>query len=311
MTFASQVKNEIVRTRAKDDTCRKIELFGTLFVCGCFYVGKESGLLIKTENDQVAQHVFTLIKTQLPFTAILEEKQQEHRKTPLYVIKMFGQDLIPFLQSIGFITLAEEGMQVATQLPPMDISDEEHVKAFIRGCFLGTGTCTDPSESYSAEISCPTASLASRITEMLSPYEIIAKVAERRQKHVVYIREGDSVTGFLAFIGSHSSALGLENIRAEKETRNYVNRATNCENANIEKTVAASLNQKAAIESIIAGGYYMHLSKALQQAADLRLEYPDATLQELADMANIKKSGMNHRLSRLLEISENLEKGLL
>lgn len=311
MTFSSQVKSEIVRNRSKNDMCRNVELYGALFVSGCFYIGKESGVLIKTENDQVAQHIFSLVKSQLSFDVILEEKQQEHRKSPLYEIKISGPDLLLFLSEIGFITITDAGAEFASRIPELDVDDEEQVKAFIRGCFLGAGSCTDPSEYYSAEIICPTRVLANTIVELLTPYGIISRVSERRHKYVVYIRDGDSVTGFLAFIGSHSSALGLENVRAEKETRNYVNRATNCENANIDKTVAASLTQKAAIENIISNGYYTRLSKALQQAADLRLQYPDATLQELADLANIKKSGMNHRLLRLLDISECLEKGLL
>lgn len=311
MTFSSQVKNEIVRSRIKNDKCRKIEFYGTLFVSGCFYVAKESGILLKTENDQVASHIYALIKSQFNFDAVLEEKKQEHRKSLLYVIRISGQNLFPFLEDIHFLDRNESGMSFASELPPFDVNDEEQVKAFIRGCFLGTGSCTDPSEYYSAEILCPNKKLADGIADLLRFHDISAKVTERRQKFVVYIREGDSVTGFLAFIGSHVSALGLENVRAEKETRNYVNRATNCENANIDKTVSAAINQNTAIENIISHGYYAHLSNALRQAADLRLEYPDATLQELADLANIKKSGMNHRLYRLIELSERLEKGLL
>lgn len=311
MTFSSQVKNEIVRSRAKNEDCRKMEFYGTLFVSGCFYIAKNTGILIKTENEQVAKHVFALIKSQFSFDVVLEEKQQEHRKAILYEIRIFGPELIGHLKEIGYLQTDDSGMHIAESLPLINQEDEELIKYFVRGCFLGAGSCSDPAESYSAEIICPTEPLALQIAEILNEYSLLAKVSERRQKYVVYMRDGDSVTGFLALIGSHSSALGVENVRAEKETRNYVNRATNCESANIEKVVTASLNQKAAIENIIAHGYYSSLSVALQQAADLRLEYPDATLNELADMANIKKSGMNHRLSRLIDISECLDKGLI
>lgn len=311
MTFSSQVKNEIVRSRLKNDVCRKMEFYGTLFVSGCFFIAKNTGILIKTENEQVAQHFFALLKARFPFEVVLEEKQQEHRKVSLFEIRISGPEVLGHMKEIGYIRTDDTGMHIAEGLPEMDREDEEQVRAFVRGCFLGAGSCTDPSDSYSAEIVCPTRPLAVQIADILNAYFLNARVAERRQKYVVYMRDGDSVTGFLAFIGSHSSALGLENIRAEKETRNYVNRATNCENANIDKVVTASLNQKAAIENIIAHGYYTSLSRALQQAADLRLEYPDATLNELAELASIKKSGMNHRLARLIDISESIDKGLV
>lgn len=311
MTFSSQVKNEIVHSRPKNELCRKLEFYGTLFVSGSFFLGKEPGIMIKTENEQVANHIFAQSKNLFPFQVILEKNEQEHRKGFLYIIKITGNEILSFLQEIKFVSANENGeVLFARVIPDMDVDDEEQVKAFIRGCFLGTGSCTEPWEYYSAEIICPTNELAQIIADLLQNAGIIAKISERRQKFVVYIREGDSVTGFLAFIGSHISALGLENVRAEKETRNYVNRATNCENANIEKTVVAAVAQRKAIENIISRGYYSHLTAALKQAADLRLEYPEATLEELADLANIKKSGINHRLSRLIELSDRLDKGL-
>ena len=107
------------------------------------------------------------------------------------------------------------------------------------------------------------------------------------------------------------AALDLENVRAEKETRNYVNRTTNCEYANLDKLVAASVKQQQAVNTILRHGHFQRLPKALKEAAELRLNYPDASLQELADMADIKKSGMNHRLTRLIEYAQDLENGLI
>lgn len=311
MTFSSQIKNEIVRGHLKNDMCRKMEFCGTLFVSGCFYIAEKTGILIKTENEQVAKHIFAQIKALFSFEVILEEKKQEHRKTELFEIRFFGPDLMKYLSSVGFIRSDESGMHIAEGFPDMVREDEELIRAFIRGCFLGTGSCSSPSDSYSAEILCPNETLAVQLAGILNGYDLLAKVSERRQKYVVYMRDGDSVTGFLAFIGSHSAALGLESIRAEKETRNYVNRASNCENANLDKVVAAFMTQRTAIENIIEKGYFSHLTPALQEAADLRLEYPEASLSELAEYASIKKSGMNHRLQRLIDISESLDMGLI
>ena len=161
------------------------------------------------------------------------------------------------------------------------------------------------------EILCRAESFAGGLCDLLNGYGLNARCVLRRNRYVVYLKEGDSVTGFLALIGSNIAALDLENVRAEKETRNYVNRTTNCEYANLDKLVAASVKQQQAVNTILRHGHFQRLPKALKEAAELRLNYPDASLQELADMADIKKSGMNHRLTRLIEYAQDLENGLI
>ena len=109
-------------------------------------------------------------------------------------------------------------------------------------------------------------------------------------------------------IGANTAALAFENVRVEKDMRNYINRTNNCETANLDKQVIASLKQQAAIRTILSKMSLKELSPGLREAAELRMNHPDATLAELAEMAGIRKSGMNHRLMRLLELAEESEK---
>jgi DNA-binding protein WhiA len=111
----------------------------------------------------------------------------------------------------------------------------------------------------------------------------------------------------LALIGANAFALELENVRVEKDMRNYINRTSNCVTANLDKQVVASLRQRAAIDVIEKHVGTRSLPASLQQAAQLRMAHPDATVQELADMAEIQKSGMYHRLDRLMKLAEELE----
>ena len=115
------------------------------------------------------------------------------------------------------------------------------------------------------------------------------------------------MTGFLALIGANTAVLSLESVRAEKDMRNYINRTSNCETANLDKQVIASLKQRAAIRTIQSMGKWNDLPDSLREAAELRLNYPDATLEQLAELAGIRKSGMNHRLARLLSFAQTLE----
>lgn len=141
---------------------------------------------------------------------------------------------------------------------------------------------------------------------ILQEFEIKAKKNSRKQNYVVYLKEGDSIIKLLALIGAHTSILNFENIRILKEMRNNVNRAVNCETANINKTVIAAIQQLESIQIIEEHLGLDQLSDSLRQAAELRAEHPEATLQELCEMCGTTKSGMNHRLRKINKIAQSL-----
>ncbi|MPM42838.1 putative sporulation transcription regulator WhiA [bioreactor metagenome] len=130
----------------------------------------------------------------------------------------------------------------------------------------------------------------------------------RKDRVIVYLK-GEEVAGFLALVGANAPALAFENVRAERDFRNYVNRTNNCDTANIGKTVNASTLQRQAIEIIEERMGLDRLPAPLYEAATLRMNHPEATLQELAEMAEIGKSGMNHRLERLIRIAREIQHG--
>jgi DNA-binding protein WhiA len=311
MSFASNIKDEVVRIRARDTGVKLAELSGLTFACGNLKLGRRKAVSYRTENREVGRHIAALGTSLYGLDVEMEERVREHRKAPLYVVNMSGARAAEMLTDTGVMVTDPEGIHLLSLLPEALVREDEARRAFVRGCFLGAGSCSDPQGEYSVELLCRTESFARGLSDLLNEYGLIAKYALRRSRYVVYLKEGDSVTGFLALIGSNTAALDLENVRAEKETRNYVNRTTNCEYANLDKLVAASVKQQQAVNTILRHGHFQRLPKALKEAAELRLNYPDAGLQELADMAGIKKSGMNHRLARLVEYAQDLENGLL
>ena len=311
MSFASNIKDEVVRVRVRDGAVKLAELSGLTFACGNLKLGRRKAISYRTENPEVGRHIAALGTALFGLEVEMEERVREHRKAPLYVVNMSGPRAGEMLSQTGVMVTDEEGVHLLSRLPLELVREDEARRAFVRGCFLGAGSCSDPKGGYSVEILCRTEAFASSLVELLNGYGLNARSALRRNRYVVYLKEGDSVTGFLALIGSNIAALDLENVRAEKETRNYVNRTTNCEYANLDKLVAASVRQQQAVNVILHHGHFQRLPKALKEAAELRLNYPDAGLQELADMAGIKKSGMNHRLTRLVEYAQDLENGLV
>ncbi len=312
MSFASEIKDEVVRVRARDGAVKLSELSGLTFACGNLKLGRKKAISYRTENREVGKHIAALGTALYGLEVEMEERVREHRKAaPLYVVNMSGPKAGEMLSDTGVLVTDEEGVHLLSRLPEDLVREEEARRAFVRGCFLGAGSCSDPQGEYSLEILCRAEGFAVGLCNLLNEYGLTARYALRRNRYVVYLKDGDSITGFLALIGSSMAALDLENVRAEKETRNYVNRTTNCEYANLDKLVAASVKQQQAVNTILRHGHFQRLPKALKEAAELRLNYPDASLQELADMADIKKSGMNHRLTRLIEYAQDLENGLI
>ena len=312
MSFASEIKDEVVRVRARDGAVKLSELSGLTFACGNLKLGRKKAISYRTENREVGRHIAALGTALYGLEVEMEERVREHRKAaPLYVVNMSGPRAGEMLSDTGVLVTDEEGVHLLSRLPEGLVREEEARRAFVRGCFLGAGSCSDPQGEYSLEILCRAEGFAVGLCNLLNEYGLTARYALRRNRYVVYLKDGDSITGFLALIGSSMAALDLENVRAEKETRNYVNRTTNCEYANLDKLVAASVKQQQAVNTILRHGHFQRLPKALKEAAELRLNYPDASLQELADMADIKKSGMNHRLTRLIEYAQDLENGLV
>ena len=179
-------------------------------------------------------------------------------------------------------------------------------RAFLRGLFLSQGTISDPEKLYQLEIDCLNTPLADHVQELLAGFDIHAKRIERRKHSVVYLKDGDEIVSLLALMQASASILDLENIRVVKDVRNVVNRRVNCETANLQKSVTASVSQTEDIRLIEERIGLEHLPSSLREIALLRLQYPDATIEELGTYLDppVGKSGVNHRLRRLREIAK-------
>ena len=183
-------------------------------------------------------------------------------------------------------------------------------RAFLRGAYLCVGSMSNPGKSYHLEFDCIDEKEADLLLELTAVFDIPAKVARRKKYYVVYIKEGSAICDMLNIMGAHVSLMDFENHRIVKEVRNSVNRKVNCETANIAKTVNAAAGQVRDIMLIQERTGLSELPKNLREIAQLRLEYQEATLQELGELLTppVGKSGVNHRLRKLSEIAESMRK---
>ena len=144
--------------------------------------------------------------------------------------------------------------------------------------------------------------------EIINSFSMESKIVTRKKSYVVYLKEGSQIVDFLNVIEAHIALMELENVRIVKEVRNSVNRQVNCETANISKTVTAAARQIEDIRYLQCKMGFSQLADGLREVAELRLDYPDSSLQELGKMLTVPigKSGVNHRLRKISRIVEQL-----
>jgi DNA-binding protein WhiA len=178
----------------------------------------------------------------------------------------------------------------------------------LRGAFLSCGAVTNPEKDYHLEFSVPYYNLSRDLLALLGEEGFPAKMVSRNGSYIVYIKESERIEDCLTYLGASRGALEMMSVKMVKSIRNETNRRLNCENANIDKTIAAAGAHADAIRRIRAAGALDSLSPELRQLALLREENPDMSLRELGAALDppLSRSGVNHRLQRLLTIADEL-----
>lgn len=188
--------------------------------------------------------------------------------------------------------------------------DEQLARLCIREAFIKAGSINDPNKKYHLEVMFKTKNKAEEMQSLLKNFNINAKIIKRENEYMLYLKDGEEISEFLALIGANNSVIKFEEIRVLKETRNDINRLVNCETANLNKTINASVKQIEDIKLIKKKHKFSSLPENLQEIAELRISNPDVSLVELGKMLKepIGKSGVNHRLKKIASIAEELRK---
>ncbi len=144
--------------------------------------------------------------------------------------------------------------------------------------------------------------------DILKSFDVDAKTLNRKNKFIVYLKDSEKVVDALNIMEAPIALLEVETIKIDKQMSNKINRQMNCDQANINKTVNASRRMIEDINYIEEEVGLSYLPEKLQQIARIRVENPDASLQEIGEMMvpSLGKSGVNHRLRKISEIAENL-----
>ncbi|HEX2926176.1 MAG TPA: DNA-binding protein WhiA [Ruminiclostridium sp.] len=312
MSFSTFVKDELCRVELHHDVCcMKAEIFGVILTGNLFSNEKNNrNIKMVTENAAFARRTYSTVRKVYgisPEVAI--RRSSKLKKHVSYSVIFASMQLInKILYDFGITAFSENENNSAKD----NLRKVCCKKSFLRAAFLSGGSISDPEKTYHLEISTRNNFCAELIKELLQEYGINAKIIVRKGNYVTYIKEGENIVDFLNIIGAHGALMELENVRILKDMRNSVNRIVNCETANLEKTVNASVRQMENIRFIQSSIGIDKLPENLIEIANLRLEYSDASLKELGEMLHPKlgKSGVNHRLRKLDEIAEQVRDNL-
>lgn len=288
MSFSANVKEELEKVIPGSRHCQVAELAAIIHF-GCkirINHGCPEEITIISENSSVSRKYFTLLKKTFIINGIAEK----------------------VLQSVKILDENHHLHALSEEVSPVLLKNSCCKRAFLRGAFLCLGSMSDPNKGYHLEFVCEYETWAEQLKQVIGCFDIEARIIRRKKYYVVYLKEGAGIVDLLNVIGAHRCLMQLETLRVEKEVRNSINRQVNCEAANITKTVNAANKQIEDIELLQKHYGLSNLPENLRQMAEVRLEHPESSLQELGGYLDppVGKSGVNHRLRKLSEMAEKI-----
>ena len=278
MSFSSEVKEEITRSEnLSNKEAVKYELIGYLMSSNISE--EKSNIKFSTENEYNINRFSRLLSN------MGIEKYDILIQGNLFVI-IVNKKYIDSIKKSNIINL-------------------EQIKWLVKGAYLGSGSINNPEKKYHLEIGIKTEENVMKIKEYLTKYDIKSNVVCKNDQYAVYLKDSDEISKFLALIGANKAVLKFEEIRVQREMNNKINRIVNCETANLNKTINASIEQIEAIKRLKQSNRYETLEEPLKEVAELRLKNPNASLVELGKMLKqpVGKSGVNYRLKKIMEIA--------
>lgn len=306
MTFSSTVKEEVSRL----DTT-KPESISELSAIIRNSASIDKSILIHLENNFVARRIYKLIKSLYDVTPVITVRKKYFSNGLSYILDVRNKTE-EILNDLSIIDSNNNYLNIPKEYI---VSDEEAVRAYLRGVFVVSGSVNDPKTSrYHLEFVVDNNSYAQFIKSLLDNYNLNAKIIKRTKNYTVYIKEAEKISDFLRVIKAYNAVLYFEDIRIYRDHKNMTNRLNNCEQANVDKIFMTSSKQIKDIEKLKEYDMIDLLDERLQELIKYRLEYPESSLQELSDIISLEtgvkitKSGLNHRFRKIKEIVSNLEK---
>lgn len=298
MSFSKRCKKEVLK---KEPINPEAELLCVLNFIGSIRISNGGyNIVFKTYSNTEARYIYNIIKDAYNYSSVFEIKDLAN-----------GDRLFTVL--IDNDPISEEIMKKSNEFfinQSYDLEDVpfEYIKSFLKTSFVFKGSVNDPQRGYNLEISTANKDSADLLKKSMEAFELNPKINIKKDCHVVYLKDSDKISDFLAIIEANKSLFELENVRAMRSIRNDINRQTNFDKANIDRTVNASLKQVDAINLLIKANEFYKLADDMVEIGELRLANPYASIEELGALVEppMSKSKVNYRLQKFIKMAEDL-----
>lgn len=289
MSFTTDIKTELCHVTPSAQCCVLAECLGLLLFS---YQANREGIRLQSESQDVRKRAASLFRQAFGVMPELEENG--------VLIRDFD-DIARVYSAYGY-----DALNGPLQLNRAAVEDDCCKNAFLRGAFLTGGSISTPDKGYHLELVTGHYYVSRQTDALLMDMDRAPSTLMRRGYHVLYYKDSEKIGDFLSAMGATNASMELLLMKVERELRNNINRRSNCEVANLGKTVNAAVKQKNAIQKLKEQGRYDGLPAALKETAELRLQYPDLSLGELCGMFKppISKPGLNNRIRKLIKLSE-------
>ena len=314
MTFSSKVKNEILNSNIAVGNELSM-LCGIILSAGTIVISnKQMSFNVISENYSLLLFTKKLIEKMFPQAMVILPTQKKSNKQRL-MLNVDTSNAQNILFELGILQRDEYGRVSISLVGDNHLTIEREGKlAYLAGTFLGGGSISVPQDKtnsksgYHMEWSFNSSNQANSICNILAEEDIFAKMVERGENYIAYIKGGEKISTVVALMGASNSYLSLETQMVDRQMRNLVNRQSNCISANIDKAVSAGLKQLEAINAIDSIIGINNLPASLKEMAEIRIANPEATLSDLVEiMGNtITKSAINLRLRKLVQLANEL-----
>ena len=305
LSFTMNVKNEI----SLQDNERNMEMIELSAFIRNNAKYDNSKIILSTENNKVAKHIYVLIKKIFNVVANIDDKNNSFNRSRLLLIEI-NQKIDNILKDLYVL---DESNKYMENVPEFFVDTEDEKRAYLRGVFLSTGSVNDPKTSrYHLEFFINELAEANYIASLLNEFYLNSKIIKKDKKYMVYVKEAEKIGDFLRIINAPQAVMYYEDIRIYRDHKNMTNRLNNMEQANIERIINTCNEQIEDINLIFDKLGEQFLDDKTLEAATYRIKYPESSLQELSDIiayeANkpITKSGLNHRFRKIKEIANRL-----
>lgn len=308
MSYTTRIKEEIASIQTtKSETIA--ELAGFIRNNGTI---TNDTIALTTENKKTVERIKNFLETEYEVELKIDTKDNVNFSKKELIVMSIDTKVDTILQDIGFL---DKDKNILLTPPTYIVGANEEIRAYLRGVFLCSGSINDPKTSrYHMELLISTPEEAVFVQKLLNIFDLNAKILNRDKGYMIYLKEAEKISDYIKILGANNAVMYFENVRIYREQKNKTNRLNNCEQANIDRVVATATNQLEQINIIEETASLDLLDEKTRETLEYRKKYPEASLKELSEIISLEtakpitKSGLNHRLRKIKELAEKLEK---